>query len=63
MLAAILKMAAERGTVTISEVARGLSIDVALAERLFYELERQGYLKSIASDCNASCGACCRSQG
>lgn len=62
MLAAILELAAERGTVTISEVARELSIDAALAETLFSELERQGYLKSVGSDCNAYCGACSKSR-
>jgi hypothetical protein len=62
MLAAILKMAAKRSTVTVGEVARELSIDAALAERLFSELERQGYLKSVAPGCGTSCGACATSQ-
>lgn len=62
MLGAILKSAAKRGTVTISEVARDLSIDAELAERLFFELERQGYLKSVGADCGVSCGACAASQ-
>jgi hypothetical protein len=62
MLAAILEMAAKKGTVTIGEVAREFSIDPALAEKLFSELERQGYLKSVAPDCSASCGACARLQ-
>jgi hypothetical protein len=60
MLAAILKLAAERGSVTTGEVARELSIDATLAETLFTELERQGYLKSLTPGCGESCGGCSR---
>ncbi len=63
MLAAILKLAAERGSVTISEVARELSIDAALAETLFSELERHGYLKSMTPQCEGPCAACSKSRG
>ncbi len=61
MLAAILKLAAERGSVTTGEVARELSIDAAMAERLVSELERHGYMKSVAAGCGGPCGACTRS--
>lgn len=58
MLHAILQLTAKRGTVTFEEVARELSISAALAESLFVELERHGYLKSIAPACGVSCGGC-----
>ena len=58
MLAAILKMAAKGGAVTTGEVARAFSIDAALAETLFRELERQGYLKAVATGCGNACGGC-----
>jgi len=63
MLAAILKMAAEGGAVTTGEVARAFSIDAALAETLFRELERQGYLKAVATGCGQACGGLGKSCG
>lgn len=61
MLAEVLKLAAKGGALTTGEVARALSIDIHFAERLFAELERQGYLKSIIRDCSKACGACANS--
>jgi hypothetical protein len=62
MLKTILQMAAKRGTVSAGEVARELSIDAALAERLFSELERQGYFRSVSLACSAACNDCAITQ-
>ena len=58
MLDAILRLAAQGGMVTVNEVARKLAISPQLAESLFFELERQGYLKHVSTACDAPCGAC-----
>ncbi len=58
MLDAILKLAAKRSVVTQGDVARELSISPALAKTLFFELERQGYLKSVSAPCDTPCGDC-----
>jgi len=58
MLDAILQLAAKRSMVTVGEVARELTISAELAKHLFFELERQGYLKCVNSACDTPCGNC-----
>jgi len=58
MLDAILQLMAKRSMVTVGEVATELSISAELAEKLFFELERHGYLKCVNSACDQPCGAC-----
>lgn len=57
MFDAILRLGAEKGVVTLDDVAARLAISADLAERLFFELERRGYLKNLSA-CHAPCGHC-----
>lgn len=57
MFDAILRLGAEKGVITLDEVATRLAIGADLAERLFFELERRGYLKNLSA-CHAPCGHC-----
>jgi predicted ArsR family transcriptional regulator len=59
MLNAVLRLAANSSVLTVNELARDMSISPALAEQLFDELTRRGYLQAVASpQCSAPCGHC-----
>lgn len=58
MLDDLLRLAASKGTLVTAEVARDLTISPALAEQLFGELTRLGYLKFIDPGCGFICGHC-----
>ncbi|MEK4034971.1 hypothetical protein WOC76_08890 [Methylocystis sp. IM3] len=58
MLDVILRLAAKRSVISQGDVARDLSISPGLAKTLFFELERQGYLKSVSAPCDTPCGDC-----
>lgn len=57
MLDAVLRLAAARERMTIEEIARELAVSPAMAEQIFRELARYGYLER-ASACAAPCGGC-----
>lgn len=58
MLEAVLRLAAERGALSVGEIARELSTTPAMTEQLFVELARHGYLEAVTPACGAGCGAC-----
>jgi len=57
MFDAILRLGAQKGAISVGDVALTLSISPDLAKRLFHELESRGYLTS-ADACRTPCGGC-----
>lgn len=58
MLDNVLRLAADKGALTIDALAREMAVSPAVAEQLFAELVRLGYLAAVASQCAAPCGHC-----
>lgn len=58
MLDDVLRLAANKGTLTTSELARDLAISPAVVEQLFAELARHGYLQMAVPGCGVPCEHC-----
>jgi predicted ArsR family transcriptional regulator len=58
MLDALLRLAADNSPLTASEAARSLGVTQTMAQALFEELARRGYLRAAPTTCSLPCKGC-----
>jgi predicted ArsR family transcriptional regulator len=58
MLDDVLRLAADTNLLTVSDAARRLAISQTMAQLLFEELARRGYLQAASATCGVPCEGC-----